>query len=202
MTETDTAKLKKFLEMVDEASEIAIVTHMHPDGDAIGSATGLFHYLESVGKSAVIVLNDRCPDSLAFLTEGAESHIRVYENGKDETETAICGSDLIFCLDMGAFDRAENLKDALQKAGCRKILIDHHLNPDLRRSDETTRTHRKGPAGTNDHRHEQCRERGLSVHLQDGVRTARCRNGQKCGIGRTVSLLQGKQVPAYGEIAL
>ncbi len=130
MTETDTAKLKKFLAMVDEASEIAIVTHMHPDGDAIGSATGLFHYLESVGKSAVIVLNDRCPDSIAFLTEGAENHIRVYENGKDETETAICGSDLIFCLDMGAFDRAENLKDALQKAGCRKILIDHHLNPD------------------------------------------------------------------------
>ena len=117
--------------MTDEAGKIAIVTHMHPDGDAIGSSVGLLLYLQSAGKEARLVLNDNCPESLAFLTSGLEDRIISYEVSHEKALEAIRESDLIFCLDMNSFGRTENLEDALRRASCPKILIDHHLSPDI-----------------------------------------------------------------------
>ena len=96
--------------MTDEAGKIAIVTHMHPDGDAIGSSVGLLLYLQSAGKETRLVLNDNCPESLAFLTSGLEDRIISYEVSHEKALEAIRESDLIFCLDMNSFGRAENLE--------------------------------------------------------------------------------------------
>ena len=113
-----------------KAGKITIATHMHPDGDAIGSSVGLMHYLETLGKDVSIVLNDRYPDTVAFIAGKGDGRIHVHEEAPEDTAEAIAGSDLIFCMDMNSFGRAENLGEALGKAGCRKILVDHHLHPD------------------------------------------------------------------------
>ena len=113
-----------------KASNITIATHTHPDGDAVGSSLGLLHYLEAAGKNVRIVLSDGCPDSLGFLTEKAGGSISVLEENGDMTRRIIRESDLLFCLDMNSFSRAEALESDLESAGCPKILIDHHPEPD------------------------------------------------------------------------
>ncbi len=118
--------------LMDDARRICITTHMKPDGDAMGSTTALYHYLTSGGKANVkIVLNDRHPSYLGFLTEGMPSEaLIVHKERPSEAETCIMDSDLIFCLDYNAFHRTEGLETALKASKADKVLIDHHLNPD------------------------------------------------------------------------
>lgn len=130
MPNIDTSLMLSMTEAVKEAEKIAIATHLHPDGDAIGSSVGLMHYLESLGKEVSVVLNDRYPDSLAFIARKGIKNISVCEEEPERTSGLVIGSDLIFCLDMNSFGRAEKLEEPLKKAGCRKILIDHHLHPE------------------------------------------------------------------------
>ncbi len=118
--------------MIADAGRICITTHMKPDGDAIGSCTALYHYLAMCGKSGMkIVLNDRQPAYLDFLTAGiAPGDMMDFQANPTESATCIGDSDLIFCLDFNAFHRTDGLESALKASKADKILIDHHLNPD------------------------------------------------------------------------
>ncbi len=120
------------LEKLFAASEApAIVTHMKPDGDAVGSCTALYHFmLSAIGKRCRIVLNDRYPDYLGFLTSSIlDEDMIVYEEDRDRALSALEGSDLIICLDFNAFHRTDKLEKALESSAASKVLIDHHLNP-------------------------------------------------------------------------
>ena len=130
MADIDTSLIVSMMDCISGASGIAIVTHTHPDGDALGSSLGLLRFLKAAGKDPVIVLNDRYPESLAFMTGSDRDSIIVYEEDQEKAVSAIRESGLIFCLDMNAFGRAENLEKALAGASCPKILIDHHIGPD------------------------------------------------------------------------
>ncbi len=117
---------------IADARRICITTHMKPDGDAIGSCTALYHYLVTCGKSNVkIILNDRHPAYLNFLTDSLPREALVVRGDKPEDADICLGdSDLIFCLDFNAFHRTDGLEKALESSKADKILIDHHLNPD------------------------------------------------------------------------
>ena len=116
--------------MITDADKVAVVTHMHPDGDAIGSSLGLLRYLQAAGKQAVIILHDKYPDSLAFMVGDDADSIIVHEEKPGEAAAAINSADLLFCLDMNSFSRAEKMQRILEDCTCRRVLIDHHLNPD------------------------------------------------------------------------
>lgn len=120
-------------DVINGADKVAIAAHAHPDGDAIGSCVALLHYLRGKGVHPSIVLYDRWPDSLSFIAAGAKDAMTVYESEPEKAAAIIEGSDAIFCLDMNSFGRAEALGDALGKAACPKVLIDHHLNPETDR---------------------------------------------------------------------
>ena len=116
--------------MISRATDICIVTHMKPDGDAIGSSTAMYHYLGNQGKSPRIVLNDPYPGYLSFLiSDDMEKDVVTYADNPSEASAAITGSDLIICLDFNAFHRTDRLESHLSEARGAKILIDHHLNP-------------------------------------------------------------------------
>lgn len=130
MKDINSGNMSTFEAMIGEAGHISIVTHMKPDGDAIGSSTALYHFLKNKGKSAKIILNDAYPPYLSFLIEGTVSEdIIIYENSPAEAYDEITGSDLIICLDFNAFHRTDRLEAPLTEAKGQKILIDHHLNP-------------------------------------------------------------------------
>ena len=46
---------------IEKAQKIVLVTHLSPDGDAMGSSLGLYHYLQSMGKEVRVVVPNAFP---------------------------------------------------------------------------------------------------------------------------------------------
>lgn len=111
------------------ASNILITAHKSPDGDSVGSSLGLLHFIEKLGKKAVVCHPDPAPDFLYWLEDIAL--ILTMQNNPELVQAAFEKADLIFCLDYNATDRVgEEMQVLLQKATCKKIMIDHHLGPE------------------------------------------------------------------------
>jgi phosphoesterase RecJ-like protein len=53
-----------------------------------------------------------------------------YDEQKSEVLKAIDKCNLIFCLDFNQFSRTKDFAPILENAKAKKIIIDHHLNPD------------------------------------------------------------------------
>lgn len=131
MQDINSQNIKKLDGLLADASETVIVSHMKPDGDATGSSLAMYSFLRTEGKAAKIVLPDRYPSNLDFLTDGdSRNDIIIHEENPQEAEKAIAAADLIICLDFNAFHRTDKLEDALASSKAPKVLIDHHLNPD------------------------------------------------------------------------
>ena len=130
MKDINSGNICTFERMTGEAERICIVTHMKPDGDAMGSSIAMYHYLRSLGKSPKIILNDPYPSYLSFLvSEDMSDDIIIYEGRPAEACAAIKESDLAICLDFNAFHRTDHLEAPLSEHSGKKILTDHHLNP-------------------------------------------------------------------------
>jgi phosphoesterase RecJ-like protein len=113
---------------IKSASSIIITAHKSPDGDSIGSSLGLYHFIKKFGKEVVICHPDPAPDYLLFL-DGVDT-IKTMATENLEIEELFDKSDLIFCLDYNATDRVgEGMQHLLEKSNAKKIMIDHHLNP-------------------------------------------------------------------------
>ena len=120
--------------MLSGSERPVIVTHMRPDGDAIGSCMGMYHVLRLCGKPVKVALANPAPANLDFLIPDTLSgDVLVHESDREGTERAIFQSDLIICLDFNAFHRTDTLEDILNESQAPKILIDHHLNPDTKK---------------------------------------------------------------------
>ncbi len=130
MKDINSGNICTFERMTGEAERICIVTHMKPDGDAMGSSIAMYHYLRNLGKSPKIILNDPYPSYLSFLvSEDMSDDIIIYEGRPAEACAAIKESDLAICLDFNAFHRTDHLEAPLSEHSGKKILTDHHLNP-------------------------------------------------------------------------
>lgn len=115
--ETDYAR---FLSMLENSGRTLIVTHTHPDGDAIGSAIALKHYIcETLGGSAEAVAPDSIPDTLCFAVEGENIRTTIPDGE----------FDLVVGLDISGFERCAVLAERLRGMSVPKVLVDHHLNP-------------------------------------------------------------------------
>ncbi|MBR6183485.1 MAG: DHH family phosphoesterase [Bacteroidales bacterium] len=111
------------------AEHVCIVVHTHPDGDAIGSGAALLAYLRRCRHTdATLLLPDSAPDTLGFLLpeEGLVDAARAPQ----EAAARIAACDLLVCLDMSGFGRAEALSAPLSACRAPKVLIDHHLHPE------------------------------------------------------------------------
>lgn len=131
MKDITSQNIESFVNLIKEAKRIAIVGHMKPDGDALGSTIGMYHYLELCGKEEVrIVLPHKTQAYLNFLIDNHTAQdLVIHEDQPESAEKIISDSDLIICQDFNAFHRTDRLEDPLTRSTARKILIDHHLNP-------------------------------------------------------------------------
>lgn len=109
------------------ASHIIITAHKSPDGDSVGSSLGLLYYIEKLGKKAFVCHPDPAPEFLAWLDL---SRILVMTEQPALIAEHFQKADLIFCLDYNATDRiGADMQALLETAACKKIMIDHHLDP-------------------------------------------------------------------------
>lgn len=124
--------IDRFVSIIGDAGHITIVSHMKPDGDALGSCLGMYHFLGLCGKTErKIVLPHRPPYYLNFLIgKEVSRNLIIHEDKPSAAEEAIRSCDLIICLDFNAFHRTDGLEAVLSASEAEKVLIDHHLNPD------------------------------------------------------------------------
>ena len=116
--------------LLQQAQHIVICAHKSPDGDAVGSTLAWKHYLEQTGKTDVrACLPDAAPDFLQWLP-GFQTIIR-YDKRKEEVEAAFAQADLVCCLDFNSTSRVEAMQAVLDSAAAPRVLIDHHLEPDI-----------------------------------------------------------------------
>ena len=112
---------------ISKAENIVIVTHVGPDGDAMGSTLGLWHYLMTINKEPVIIVPTAFPEFLKWMP-GSEC-VLVFEENKTVASEFIEKCDLIFALDFNAPKRMGKMADAVLTASATKIMVDHHLHP-------------------------------------------------------------------------
>ena len=124
----DEGKIQKAKKYIEKGKSFVIVAHVAPDGDALGSSLGLYHFLMEYEKDNVSVIfpND-FPDFYNWMP-GSED-IVIYEKQTSEADDLIKNADVIFCLDFNEPKRIEKMADVILAAEGRKVMIDHHLNP-------------------------------------------------------------------------
>ena len=120
------------LEKIISASSVITVTaHTHPDGDAIGSGCAMLRYLRLIkGKKAALIVPTAIPASLSFIAEDGDA-IFPFSDASQECQEWIAASDLVICQDCNSFSRVTGAEHYLRTSNAKKILIDHHLNPDI-----------------------------------------------------------------------
>ena len=119
--------IHKVQKEIDKAETMVIVVHVGPDGDALGSALGLWHYLMTIDKEPQVIVPTAFPDFLAWMP-GADK-VLVYENDKQKCDEIIAATDLIFTLDFNVLNRLAGMEHVIKDAVAPKILVDHHLHP-------------------------------------------------------------------------
>jgi len=109
--------------------KIVIITHFKPDADALGSSLGLALYLKKKGHIVNVITPSDYPDFLNWMKGNKE--VLVYQKDKPKKAVDLAQeADLICCLDFSSLNRVDNLGDTIRNSPARKVLIDHHLEPE------------------------------------------------------------------------
>jgi len=107
---------EKANKLVASAPSVLVLTHVGPDGDAIGSMLGLAHTLRRLGKVVITAVDEGVPADLAFLP-GAES--------VSPAQDAVA-VDLVIAVDCGDEPRMGAVGQAAIRSGAPIINVDHH----------------------------------------------------------------------------
>ncbi|CAI2767415.1 DHH family phosphoesterase [Flavobacterium collinsii] len=108
--------------------KIAIIPHRGPDGDAMGSTLGLYHFLLKNNHQPTVIAPNDFPDFLAWLP-GSET-VKIFEKDTENCTRILEEAELIFTLDFNAFHRTGEMEHTLAKLTAPFIMIDHHQKPD------------------------------------------------------------------------
>lgn len=118
---------QKIKDLLKQAKNIFITTHHKPDGDALGSSLALYHYFKENGYNPAIVSPTDYGTYLQWMP--GNENVIIYTDEKTKSLKLLSEADLIFCLDFNALDRINELGEHIAKSTARKILIDHHTDP-------------------------------------------------------------------------
>ena len=118
-------KLKKIL---NTPSNFVLTSHRNPDGDAIGSSLGFYHYLKNLGHQVTMIMPSEYPP--AFFWMDSVGEVMIYDLAPKECNEAIDHADYLFALDYNSLDRVDSLGEYMRSSEKNIIVIDHHLYPD------------------------------------------------------------------------
>jgi len=113
--------------LLKQAKKIIITTHQKPDGDAMGAALGLYHFLHKLGHEVKVISPTNWASFLNWMP-GCDL-VLDYETKKEESEKFICAANILFCLDFNIMHRTKRMEQILTEIKCTKVLIDHHQQP-------------------------------------------------------------------------
>lgn len=105
----------RIADKLKQVKSVAVFTHMHPDGDALGSAFAVKAILKACGICANVYLEKTMPKKFSYLDTG-------FFIGDPEGKL---NEDCALALDCGAFARLGSLSELFKTAKA-SLCIDHH----------------------------------------------------------------------------
>ena len=115
------SSLAEIAAILRRAAEVVVLSHLRPDGDAIGSQLGLALALREAGKSVRCLNEDGVPESLAFLP-GAE----LVES--PDCAEPVGGAEVVVACDTADLKRLGERVTALISGTATFVNIDHHIS--------------------------------------------------------------------------
>ncbi|MBO5348931.1 MAG: bifunctional oligoribonuclease/PAP phosphatase NrnA [Clostridia bacterium] len=107
--------LDKILEEINKAESIVILTHEHPDGDAVGTSLALYNALKLYGKNNVDLIIPECPKTFNFLPNANEI----------KKESSVENYDLAIAIDCSTYKMLNGWGKYFENANS-TVVIDHH----------------------------------------------------------------------------
>lgn len=120
--------LDELKEKLAKRQKIVITTHFKPDGDAMGSSLGLYHWLKGHGHEVDLIVPSDYPSFLFWMP--GQDQVIVYPTHKQRADHLIEIADIIFCLDLNNLSRIHEMAPSVRNAKGTKVMIDHHLAPE------------------------------------------------------------------------
>ena len=120
--------IEQFYPILNQPFKAVITAHQKPDGDAMGSTLGLYHFLKQLGHEVTVISPTNWAQFLDWMP-GVEQVID-FEANKNEASEIVAAADYVFCLDFNILHRTKHLEPIIRDAKALKILIDHHQQPD------------------------------------------------------------------------
>ncbi len=108
----------KLLQYIEQGQEILVMSHIAPDGDAVGSLLGMGALLKWLDKNYVLALQDPVPEQFQYLP----GHSQITSNPEGDF-------DLVIGLDASDPDRFGRLFQLYQEEfpTAPLLVIDHHI---------------------------------------------------------------------------
>jgi len=124
LTNADRDAATALAEILHPGRRICLTTHVNPDGDGIGSETGLAHLLLAQGFEVAITNPSPTPPRFRFLFDDLPGVDRTPEAVKE-----LRRADVIIVLDISDLGRLGMLAETVRDRGVPVACIDHHVSP-------------------------------------------------------------------------
>ncbi len=119
--------VERLYTLLQSQRNIVITMHQKPDGDAMGSALALYHFLKSLHDNVTVISPTNWARFLNWMP-GCEKVID-YELYTQKSTELLNSADIVFCLDFNSMHRTKKMETLLLGIKCVKVLIDHHEQP-------------------------------------------------------------------------
>lgn len=128
-----------FARIVNGSQKIVLTCHTNADGDALGSTLGFRQALINMGKQATVITPDLAPTTYAWV-KGFKT-LRCYDRQTEECDAILDEADLIVMMDFNDLSRVKLLGEKISALQTPRLLIDHHLDPNVSADVSISRPH-------------------------------------------------------------
>lgn len=122
--------INQFKDIISQYRHVVVVSHVNPDGDAIGSSLAFSFFLRKFGIDTKIIIPNDFPSFLSWMPGAGD--ILIFDKNSEKGVEYLNDADLICYLDFNHPSRTGLVHNDL--CHCKKtprILIDHHRDTDF-----------------------------------------------------------------------
>ncbi|MDF1571267.1 MAG: bifunctional oligoribonuclease/PAP phosphatase NrnA [Bacteroidales bacterium] len=118
---------EKIRAVIEQKEPVVVISHINPDGDAIGSSNALALYLKKKGVPVDVIIPNEVPDFLRWMP--GFDMVLTYKNNSEACKKSVSSAGTIFLVDFNDPGRMGKLEKDFSESTALRILIDHHENP-------------------------------------------------------------------------
>lgn len=120
---------KSLIEVFSKYKKIIIVSHVNPDGDALGSSLALCLFLKKMGAEPLVILPNDYPSFFSWMP--SLNNVMIYDKNAELAVEKMREAELFCYLDFNSPSRTGVMhNDLCTFTKTPKVLIDHHIGAD------------------------------------------------------------------------